>query len=95
MAKYRRKTTTDEEGIFEAEQWFPGQKVKGVCEGSCYQPGGRAPHVHLAENVTTPAEPGNWIMPATDSRYFMSRYPEVFEACFELVEESAHAGTDH
>jgi len=82
MSKFRKKPI-----IIEADQWFPGRKVKGVHENPGCGPSleGRA-HIHtIHANQMVILEPGDWVIPESDGKHFYPCKPDIFEATYERV----------
>ena len=77
MAKYRKKPI-----VIDAEQWFPGKQVDGVCTGEC-RPGIEvtAAHVHTLEGPLD-VVPGAWIVTGTTGERWPVRN-DIFEASYE------------
>ena len=81
VPEYRRKPI-----IVDAEQWWPGKQVEGVCEG-CYARGtfDMQPHVHEPDGLRL-VKPGDWVVTEPDGRRrVMTR--EQFAAAYEPVRE--------
>ena len=74
MEKYRKKPA-----IIEAEQWFRGAEIEGVCW--C---GIRAhEHIHTLEGVMRVRD-GDWIIKGLKGEYYACK-PDIFEMTYELV----------
>lgn len=84
--KYRKRPV-----VIDAEQWFPGNSVAGVCLGgeSCRQRSilypavlldGR-PHVHTLEGWHE-VSPGDWIITGVKGEKYPCK-PDVFAATYE------------
>ncbi len=75
--------------IVEAEQWFPGKEVAGVCIKADYGgercEGTTDPHIHTAIGDRWLSS-GDWIIEDGKGRRFLSRR-SVFELTHEPVEE--------
>jgi hypothetical protein len=70
----------------EAEQWFPGRDVAGVCNacfpGTCSALPG--PHVHTAhQNQTVALEPGDWVIQEPDGVHYYPCKPDIFPGRWE------------
>jgi hypothetical protein len=77
MAKYRKKPV-----VIEAEQWFPGQAVRGVC--ACTARSG--PHLHtIHEGQSVELAPGDYVIPESDGEHFYPCKPDIFEKTYEPV----------
>ena len=76
--------------IIEAEQWFPGKDVEGICvevdTGILHYPGGaNQPHIHTLEGAHL-VHPGDWIMTGVTGE----KYPcqnKIFRMTYEEVKE--------
>jgi len=77
MAKFRRKPV-----VIEAEQWFPGVKIKGVTEPDWES---RLGTIHTLEGLMT-VSPGDWIVTGIKSEKYPVK-PDIFEATYEPVRE--------
>ena len=80
MKKYRKRPV-----VIEAEQWFPGRAVDGVCLGLRDNPLPitRGPHVHTLEGELA-VIPGDWIIKGIVGEYYPCK-PEIFEATYEPI----------
>ena len=89
MPKFRKKPV-----VIEAEQWFPGNKAKGVMGdnpnklcGCVMFVGAQSPHVHtIHANQGVLVEPGDWIIPEPNGKHFYPCKPDIFEATYEAVD---------
>lgn len=88
--KYQKKPV-----VVEAEQWFPGKPMGGVC---CAHPAMRCPlttedsamppHVHTAHNgQMVLLEPGDWIIQESNYSGYYPIKPDIFEETYEPVDE--------
>ena len=83
MAKFRKKPI-----VIEAEQWFPGKKLDGVCLSSCYDtvetfPGRARPHIHTLEGPLRVSD-GDWIITGVNGEKYPCK-PDIFEKTYESV----------
>lgn len=76
MTKYRKKPI-----VIEAEQWFPGIKIKGVIEKT-HQVYGMIETLEGSMMVS----PGDWIITGIKGEKYPCK-PDIFEATYELVKE--------
>lgn len=93
MAKYQKKPI-----IVDAEQWFPGKAVPGVCGddptklcGCCLIGGDQAsiPHVHPTRlDYGVKIEPGDWIIAEQDGSGYSPCKPDVFSATYDIADDS-------
>lgn len=79
MSRFRKKPV-----VIEAEQWFPGKHVEGMCECIALDPFGR-PHVHTLEGPLRVSE-GDWIITGVKGERYPCK-PDIFAATYEPVED--------
>lgn len=74
MPRFRRRITE-----VDAEQWFPGKEVKGVCHVD-----GR--HVVMtAHNQIVVLAPGDWVTAESNGQGFYPIKPKIFEELYEPI----------
>lgn len=76
MSKFRKKPI-----VVEAEQWFPGKKVKGVVA----RPRGTYGYIQMLEGGHM-VMPGDWIITGIAGERYPCK-PAIFKATYEPVEE--------
>jgi hypothetical protein len=80
VARFRKKPA-----VVEADQWWPGRDVAGVCtclSDEC----GRAPHVHTAHGgYAVRLEDGDWVIPEPNGDGHYPCKPDIFQATYEPV----------
>jgi hypothetical protein len=85
--------------VVEADQWFTGKKVEGVCGDDpnkicgCVMNGsdlGNTPHVHPTRaSYGIPLEPGDWVIREQDGSGYYPCKDDVFQQTYEVVEDMA------
>lgn len=65
--------------IKEAEQWFPGKAIAGVCTCQSDGPFIDAPHVHtIHDNQSVKLEPGDFVVPEPDGIHYYPCKPDIW-----------------
>ena len=80
MPKFRKKPI-----IIEAEQWFPGQDIKGVVRNPCFSAPSQQYCVQTLEGPLN-VHSGDWIITGVKGEKYPCK-PDIFEQTYELVEE--------
>jgi len=80
MPKFRKKPV-----VVEAEQFFVGSVIYGVCLEIC-DTIMRGPHIHTLEGIHTVSE-GDWIITGVKGEQCPCK-PDIFKMTYEPVEES-------
>ncbi len=79
MPKFRKRPV-----VIEAEQYHPGQKVRGVHEGAHAGCEVAGTHVHTIEGPLH-VSPGDWIITGIQGEQYPCK-PDVFVQTYEPVE---------
>ena len=82
MAKYMKKPI-----VIEAEQFKLGAKPPFADQSACNH-GSDGWHVVTAHGQAIKIVDGDWIIPEPDGRGFYPCKPDIFDASYDLVEES-------
>jgi hypothetical protein len=83
MPKFRKKPV-----VVDAEQWFPGKRIPGVCTGECSGLFGappQQPHVHTLEGAMS-VSPGDWIITGVNGEVYSCK-DNIFRKTYEEVVE--------
>lgn len=75
--KFRKKPV-----VIEAEQYFLGKNVPGVCNCGIVQ---RQAHIHTLEGSMT-VSPGDWVITGVQGEKYPCK-PDIFAATYERVQE--------
>lgn len=78
--------------IFEAQQWFPGKRIKGVTGDDpnkwcgCVIVGGppHTPHIHPSVTECELIKPGDWLVTDAKGKKCLVK-PDIFDEIFEKV----------